>query len=198
MIHKALRRGLSENLHSLQSLEFGQVEHLHAFSETAEFTLELLHHHAILEDTYVWPLVTEKAHSLVHQLEAEHEEDAELITLCREGIAALQSAKNQEEFISLQTKLIWDYAELLAFNLKHMNKEEQLIHPLLWETYSDKYLQESAAFIGSQNPPELFMPTMKLFIRACTHTELLTWYAEIPSEAPIKHIVGEHLGLVVG
>ncbi|TNE82338.1 MAG: hypothetical protein EP332_00235 [Bacteroidetes bacterium] len=195
LIHKALRRGLSENLLSLQTLEFGQADHLKAFEEAAEFTLELLHHHAILEDTYVWPLVKEQAHSLIHHLEDEHLEDAKLIAQCQAGIKSLVAAQSELAFLEAQTRLVWDYSALLAFNLNHMNGEEQQIHPLLWENYSDAYLQQTAALVGSKNPPELFMPSLKLFIRACTQAELMAWYNGIPPEAPIKSLVGDHLGV---
>ncbi|MBI1221490.1 MAG: hypothetical protein GC180_02705 [Bacteroidetes bacterium] len=194
MIHKALRSALSDDIIAAQQLEFNHQNALSNYLSTATAHLDILHIHAELEDEILWPLVKENGGELVRKLETDHVKDAELIEQCRAALRKLENSTSAEDFTQNQIALIWEFSELLAFNLMHMNIEEQQIHPLLWEKYDDMELQKTLGLMAGKSPKELFMPTLALFKKSCSHTELSNWYNSIPKEAPIKGMVAEQLG----
>ncbi|HEY6901489.1 MAG TPA: hemerythrin domain-containing protein [Puia sp.] len=180
-IHKAYRTLMFDTVMQLQHSDFGNPESCRAAIDQTSLLLELMDDHAHHEDTFILHAAESKAPDLIHEFESEHVTDLALSNQLREKIAAYWQAEDK----ALAGKEIY-YAlnAFVAFNLQHMNKEELVLNPVLWQHYSDQELLGIVQNIQRSISPEKMNIAAEWMIKGLANTELIPWLKAVQAEAP--------------
>jgi hemerythrin-like domain-containing protein len=86
----------------------------------------------------------------MREFESEHVTDLGLTNDLRQRIADYNEAGDKEHS---GKQLYYALYAFVAFNLNHMNKEEQVLNPVVWAHYSDEQLLEMVGKIKQSVPP---------------------------------------------
>ena len=74
--------------------------------------------------------------------------------------------------------------EYIAYNLRHMNREETILNEILLQEYSDEDLKHLSDLTLNSFPSEKKREYSKWLFRGLNDTELLLWLREVRSEMP--------------
>lgn len=182
-IHKALRAMLYDTALQLQLTDYDQQEEaLHSLDKLAEL-LFVFERHAHHEDHFILPALGDQHKALVREFEAEHDKDEWLtgmLTTLIEKYREEQPALRQQTGTAIQLR----FQEFVAFNLYHMNKEEEMINPILWELYTDEGIMAIQKAILAQIPVEESKLTSRWMLRGMPEAEITRWLLGIKNSAP--------------
>jgi len=180
-IHKALRTLMFDTIMRVQHSNLADpVESAPAIAQVG-LLLAMMDGHAHHEDHFILHPIEEKAPALIREFESEHVADLALSGELREKIAAYQGA---EDKLQAGKQLYYALNAFVAFNLNHMNKEEQLLNQVLWEHYSDQELIGIVQKIKQSVPPDEMQVAFEWIVKGLNNTELLQWLNAIRREAP--------------
>ncbi|RFS26942.1 hypothetical protein DVR12_03920 [Chitinophaga silvatica] len=182
--HKALRALLCNVLIELQQTDFSVSAESDSCISKIRLVLEVLHEHAQLEDNFIFPLLCPNAESIRAYFARQHIED-EALTL--DLSIALDNIENAQTALQLSIAAIslqQQYIGFVAFNLNHMNMEEEIINPYLWSVYSDGALERLSAEAVRNNPPKHDAMFVGLMLEHLNNYEILSWLRNIRKEAP--------------
>lgn len=79
--------------------------------------------------------------------------------------------------------LVQAFVQFVAFNLKHMATEEDIINKLLWRYYTDGELQAITQKIIAGLTPQQTAATSKWMIRGMGNAEISAWLKEVKNNA---------------
>ena len=136
-IHKALRALLYETAIAFQHTDFCQAEDADRAFEKLEAVLKVFHAHAEHEDGFLLPAVERFNPVLVKEFESEHEKDEFLTHRLRSLVLVFRHATCTSSRIEAGEAIFKAFNEFIAFNLYHMNKEEEKLNASLWSNYTD-------------------------------------------------------------
>lgn len=140
--HKDLQALLADTLIQLQKTNFLIASEAESGIERIKMVLRVMHAHKKLEEDIIFLELDENAISMIDYFNNQHYHD-DALTL---GLGILlnnfEEAATNTEKASTGNNILSSYIEFMAFNLNHMNMEEQMINPLLWYKYTDNELEE--------------------------------------------------------
>ena len=138
-IHKGVRAMLYDTGRQLQLADLGNEQEMLEMLNRLELTLEMLEEHAVHEDHYIFPLVEAAAPGATHESEHEHRAYEEKVLELQALIHKLRETPIPEERQAQSSTLNRCYTDFLAFQLVHMNHEEEQVLPA-----SQEYLTTDA------------------------------------------------------
>lgn len=180
-IHKGLRALLFDTTMKWQQTDMTNAEAAAPVVAQVNLLLELFDAHAYHEDTFIMHPAEQHDPQLMAQFEAEHETDLQLSKGLREKLATYQ---HSSEPYPAGYEVYYALNDFVAFNLKHMNKEEQLLNKVLWQNYTDSEIVEIETRLQQAIAPEKMGLYFEWMIKGMNDSELLTWLTIVKQEAP--------------
>lgn len=182
--HKGLRAMLYHNAMVLQHTNFENQEAAGDAIKQLQVLLTDFHDHAEHEDKFVLPAIAAHSPGLVAQFEAEHKTDEELTREITEMIASYMQCRDDESRALAGYKIVMAFNSFIAFNLNHMNKEEEEINKVLWQHYDDVELLGISQAIVASIPPDNLAGEAKWMIRGSSNPEIINWLRAVKNTAP--------------
>lgn len=182
--HKALRALLCNTLIQLQQTDFSEQKSTEICIFQLRLVLDVLEEHATLEDGVILPLIKESAASVASFFMQQHIEDEVLSEHLNSILTLLENTESAEQRIILSQKLLYQYIDFMAFNLKHMTMEERLINPLLLSVYADTELEKIVTDALKKSPPKHNDFFLSLMIEHQNNAEIFDWLSSIRETAP--------------
>lgn len=180
-IHKALRTLMFDTIMRLQQSDLGDVEASLPAIAQVELLLQLMDGHAHHEDHFILHPVEKKAPALIREFESEHVTDLALANQLREKIEAWRGAEDKRHE---GRELYYALNAFVAFNLQHMNKEEQQLNQMLWQHYTDEEILGLVRKLLQSVSPEETKIVAEWMIKGLNDLELLQWLSAVKQEAP--------------
>lgn len=180
-IHKALRTLMFDTILKLQHANLADPENTRPAIEQTMLLLGMMDGHAHHEDHFILHAVEQHDPALIQKFESEHVTDLALSNQLREKIAAYWQA---EDKINAGKDIFYALNAFVAFNLEHLNKEEQLLNQVLWKHHTDAELIGIVQNIQRSIPPEEMDAAAEWMVKGMGDAELLPWFKAVKQEAP--------------
>ena len=182
--HKGLRAMLFQTAMDLQHTCFDHSESAAETISKVESVMHAFHKHAEHEDKFVLPELQKYNASLIDEFESEHAMDELLTQNINKLIATCQLATGKEAMIAAGYALTMAFNEFIAFNLYHMNKEENKINNTFWKYFTDEELAQVTQKIIASIPPEELAEDAGWMIKGTSNNEIISWLLAIKNDAP--------------
>ncbi|MFT3911914.1 MAG: hemerythrin domain-containing protein [Ferruginibacter sp.] len=182
--HKGLRVMLYETAIDLQHTSFDNAESAAEAISKVESVLHAFHSHAEHEDKFVLPALKRYNAELIEEFQSEHAMDELLTQNINKLIAAFKFATDKEALTVAGYALTMAFNEFIAFNLYHMNKEENKINKTLWEYYNDAELAQITRTIIASIPPNILTEETRWMVKGASDTEIINWLLGVKNDAP--------------
>jgi hypothetical protein len=166
--HKAIRMFLSEFSLLAGRTDFSDQADLSTLKESFDQVYDMFMIHTKVEDEHIMPLLKQFDEALYKQLEHDHHEVDTMLEDLKAQLSSINSsdgdavARGYDYF--LQTN------RFIAFNLKHLDDEERLVMPLLWQNMNDEEIIACFGKIRADIAPPLMnayyqylFPSMRVF-----------------------------------
>lgn len=183
-IHKGLRALLFETAIHLQQTDFADTVAAEQSFSRLETVLWLFEGHADTEDTFFFARVKDFAPSFIASMEAEHVTDHALGEALRNGMQLYRNAGSTAGRLDAGYQLLLSFYAFIAFNLTHMNKEEQEVNPVLWEHFSDEAIHGLIATALQHIPPHKNQVYARWMLRGINNSEITAWFRDVKAKAP--------------
>ncbi len=184
-IHKGLRGMLYDTATRLQQTDFTQPEAAKRIDQLEE-VLHFFDEHAENEDNFILPHIRKHNAQLIDELEQDHDIDHRLTQTLFEQIREWRTSTSAAQKQAIGQRLLFAFTEFIAFNLYHMNKEENVLMYLLWKHYSDGEIRQMEGEILKSIPPQTLMAESRWMMRSINDTEVIEWLAGIRQGAPTE------------
>lgn len=192
-IHKGLRGLLYDTAIRIQRTDMGSEEAAEV-TEQVKLVLQLFDEHAAHEDKHILPMIMQYNLALVEAFEQDHEEDHRLSEQLRRLTTAFETAASYDEKVLIGEKIFYAFNEFIAFNLYHMNREEDTLLNCLWDHFTEEQLAVASAAIVAEIHPEMLMIESKWMMQSMNITELTDWMNAIRDDAP-GEVYGAYINL---
>lgn len=183
-IHKGLRALMFDTVSAMQQTDMAKPADAQAVIAQTELLLDTFDSHADHEDTYILALAKQYDATLIDEFESEHHIDLHLTEELRKGVAAYRDALTPAAKIQTGNALYYALNAFVAFNLTHMNKEEQQLNQLLWANFSDEEIMAMEHRIVENISPDNMAIISKWMIKGGNNTELNSWLDAVKASAP--------------
>lgn len=183
-IHKALRALMFDTVMILQQTDMQDPATAPIVLEQAELLLNIFDAHAHYEDTYILAAAQRFNPAMVEEFESEHVTDLQLTENLRRQISAYQNAIMPWDKYYIGFNLYYALNDFVAFNLKHMNKEEQLLNEMLWKNFTDEQIIDMERRIQQEIPADKVFTYFKWMVKGINDSELHQWLKTVKEEAP--------------
>ena len=184
LIHKGLRHVLYDVAVKIQRTDFGSTSESFETISRLEVLIDYFDGHAEAEDTFILPALHRYDPVLVDDFEKQHVEDHRLGDLLGDIILSIKAEESNSNRIHLGQKLLHAYHEFVAFNLYHMNKEEDVLNKVLWQNFTDHELQAITQQIIQSIKPQKLMALNRWMMRSINISEATGWLKGIQRAAP--------------
>lgn len=169
---------------SLQHTDFAHATEYPHSLQNLEHLVAIFDAHAGHEDGHLFPLLQACNPALQDEMEKEHVKDIALSNELRSLTASFRSATNAEAKRELGNKICYTFYAYIAFNLEHMNKEEQVVNESLWSHYSDmEIIQANMRMVAGLSPDEVRRNAVWM-MRGCSNADLIGWLNSIKKQVP--------------
>jgi hypothetical protein len=189
-VHKGLRVLLYETAIYLQQTDFTREEEIAEVNSRLSGVVHLFDKHAHTEDSLILPAIDAYEPSVADAFEGEHKEDIQLSLRLKSVLTALTDADNDYDRTELGISMNILFVEFVAFNLKHMAKEEMLLNKLLWRYYSDEELMQLTKKIVQEVKPEDIPKYNKWMLKGLNNSEIAGWLKNVKNNAPCEIFLG--------
>jgi hypothetical protein len=186
LIHKGLRHIMYDTALKIQTADFSTVNGAEPVITRIEQLLSYFEEHAHHEDTFVLSAIQQYDAELVEDFERQHEEDHRLGHELTQALTAWKIAEGSVARLAAGRKIFFLFNEFIAFNLYHMNKEEQLINEVLWRHYSDIELHGITHQIVQNIKPQILFEESRWMMRSINVREAIDWLMGIKVSAPAE------------
>lgn len=193
-IHKGLRSMIYHLSGQLQTVDYADLsaagalatnlENDFAVARSAGCVLCVLSHHAVDEESFIFPQASKSGTKLVADLIADHHEltRQELaIAAAAHELLALPSAADR---IAAGVRLNQRANGLFAAYISHMNREESDLVPLMAEHFTNEEMFAMRGKIMAGMPPERMMAILGWMLPSLNATELADLLSSIRPAAP--------------
>lgn len=184
-IHKGLRALLYHTALQVQQADFA-LDSAAAVTGDVRKVVDLFDEHAHHEDLHLLPLIATHNPELMQQFEQDHEVDHRLSETLREHCGEWTNATTSRERITYGQAIFYAFNEFIAFNLYHMNKEEQVLLYTLWKHHTDEALLMAEQAIIQSIKPETLMFESRWMMRALSDPEIVQWLTGVRMGAPAE------------
>ena len=182
-IHKGLRALLYDTAMCIQQTDFSKDNAAETVNKVS-LVVDLFDEHAHHEDTYLLPLIAIHDAAMVDDFEKDHEIDHKLSDALREQVNEWAEANTKTERLLVGQSLFYAFNEFIAFNLYHMNKEENQLLYSLWKHNTDADLLIAQQQIVASIKPEILMIESRWMMRSLNNDEITKWLAGVKMGAP--------------
>ena len=183
-IHKGLRCMLYDTAQKIQHTNFADSEESEETLQRIESVLLLFEHHGHHEDHFLFPNIGPTDSTIVKELEKEHVKDHELSSGLQNAVNEYRKAGNKVDRAIIGKNLLMLFNEFVAFNLQHMNKEEQHINPILWKNYTDEEIRAIDKKLVANVDPSILMKSGEWLMKGQNYLELFYWTNDLKHNAP--------------
>lgn len=193
-IHKALRAMIYDLSTRLQKNDFANVEatrelvtHLENdfdLARTAGCVLCILAHHAADEEAVIFPSVAKTDNQLIQSLIADHHD------LTRRELALAKSAHEILQMPEPRARIAAGAAlnrranELFAAYIYHMNREDDVVVPLMQQHFTDAQIAAMRGTIIAGTPPDRLFAILGFMLPALNVHELSDLITAVTPTAP--------------
>lgn len=184
LIHKALRALMYDTALTIQHTDFADAEQAQIALTKINSVVTIFKSHSFHEDSHVMPAVRKFDLYSANEVESEHERDEVLMQQLESKIAEIKNAASSEIAKSAGVEMHYLFIDFMAFNLTHMNMEEEIINQILWKHYDDEELKAITGKIVSSQTPSEAMFSLEWMIRGISNSELEALLAVLNSTMP--------------
>jgi hemerythrin-like domain-containing protein len=184
LIHKGLRHMMYDTALRIQTADFSTITGAAPVITQIEQLLSFFEEHAHHEDTHVLPCIQKYNPALVEDFESEHEEDHRLAYQLTNALTSWKVAEGSVARLNAGRKIFYIFNAFIAFNLYHMNKEEQSINAVLWKHYSDVEIKGITQRIVQSIKPKVLLEESRWMMRSINVREVIDWLMGIKVSAP--------------
>jgi hemerythrin-like domain-containing protein len=182
-IHKGLRALMYDTAAMIQRTDFSVKDAAETVNRVS-WVMDVFDEHAHHEDKFLLPLAFKNNEALAQEFEKEHEVDHRLSDELRSALKAWENAGNETERATAGQAIFFAFNEFIAFNLYHMNKEENVLLLNLWNHYTDQELLAAENAIVQSIDPATLMEESKWMMRSISNPEIIGWLSGIRQAAP--------------
>jgi len=180
-IHKAMRALLFDTVMQWQQTDMTNSEAAAPVACQVNLLLDIFDAHAHFEDNFIMHPAAHHAPELMADFEAEHETDLQLTNELRTKLGFYHEATDK---LAAANEVYYALNDFAAFNLRHMNKEEQLLNRVLWQHYTDADILDMEREIQQRISPDKMPVYFEWMIKGINDTEMLLWLSAVKCEAP--------------
>ena len=193
-IHKGLRSMIYGLSGRLQTNDFADVaatqvlltdlENDFAVARSAGCALCILAHHAVDEESVIFPTAARAGNRLITELIAEHHDlTRRELEIARAGHELL-SMGSAEARMRAGVQLNLAANQLFGAYITHMNREEAELVPLMGQHFSDAEMAAMRGKIMGQMPPDRMFAILGWMLPSLNVTELSELLASVKGTAP--------------
>lgn len=183
LVHKGLRAMMCHVLTGLQQNDPTSTAY-EKYVDELSLVLTTIDSHGKHEDNFIFTLLENCNSSLQEEMEAEHVDDHTISNNLRTLIVEFKNAGDETAKRKAAGSINYACYEYIAFNLKHLNKEEIKVNEVLWANYTDgELLQANQKLVASLSPEEA-KASATWMIRGCNNTEIINWLNGIKNNIP--------------
>ena len=156
-LYRNVHKGQRAHLFSL-AVELGRADHedtakVNALAGRLRSALAELRRHAENEERFIHPLLRARAPKIAARLEQEHEDIEPALAEVEVRLAGLQNAPGSPIETGAELYRVW--CRMVSDYLAHIDAEERIGMPALWDTCSDdEILAVIRAFVASRTAME--------------------------------------------
>jgi hypothetical protein len=193
-IHKGLRSMIYSLSGRLQTNDFADtaatealitdLENDFAIARSAGCALCILAHHAVDEESVVFPAAASVGNQLITELISEHHDLTRRELEIAKAGHELHSTGSAEARIRAGVRLNIAANQLFGAYLVHMNREEAELVPLMQEHFSDPEMAAMQGKIISQLPPDRLFAILGWMLPSLNVTELSRLLSTLKGAAP--------------
>ena len=183
-IHKGLRALLYHTALQLQHCHFWDPTQADAALEQVKEVITLFEEHAVVEDEQIFPLLQSYTPAIVADFEQQHDTDHQLGTQLHHCINEVKGASSPEARQQAGYALSLAFQDFTAFNLTHMNAEENVVNKALWLHYTDEQLMEKQRAIAAKVNPQLNDRYAFWMLKGLSAPEIVQWFRIVQQTAP--------------
>jgi hypothetical protein len=167
----------------LQQTDFTTAEANDTIAQL-ELLLHIFDEHAHHEDKFILPHIAKHAPHLVESFEKDHVTDHQLSADLRQHVAEWKSADDVANKMTAGNHIFYAFNDFIAFNLYHMNREENELLFTLWQHNTDAEIMGMQMQIIQSIPPETLMTEAVWMMRGLNNVEILDWMQGVKATAP--------------
>ena len=169
----------------LQQTDFSQSEAGIAVEQLKQVLL-YFDEHAENEDQFILPHIRKHNATLIDELEKDHDIDHRLTRTLFDQAQEWETAVTARQREAIGQRICFAFSEFIAFNLYHMNKEENVLLFLLWKHYTDEEIRQMEGQILASIPPQTLMAESRWMMRSINDKEVVEWLGNIRQGAPTE------------
>ena len=173
-VHKGQRGKFFEIMMKAGTIDYDDKEALdRLYGELTAFK-EHMYRHAISEEKFIHPLLSERMPGGARKLEEDHHimhQQLDDIVSHLDKLKTRPTDPDMRRKLGLEFYRAWN--RFISFYFEHINEEEENIQPTLWKIFTDKELADTfKAILSNETFEELkydgqiMLPAMNLFERA--------------------------------
>ena len=182
-IHKGLRGMLYDTALRLQQTDFSHPQ-ASVVVEQLNQVLLFFDEHAENEDQFILPHVHKHNATLIDELEKDHDIDHRLTQTLFEYIGEWNQTTSATQRATIGQRIGYAFNEFIAFNLYHMNKEENVLMYLLWKHYTDEEIRQMEGQILQSIPLQTLLAESRWMMRSINDKEVIDWLLGVKQGAP--------------
>lgn len=182
-IHKGLRALFYDTALTIQRTDF-RLEDARETIETVRLVLRLIEEHGHHEDKFILPLIIERDAGMVKRFEDDHLLDHRIVEDLELRLELWISTQDASGRAAVGEQIFRMFNQFVAFNLYHMNREEEELLPVLWDCCTDDELRDVTARIVSSIDPETLMIESVWMLRGLNDHEIAAWFLGMNAGAP--------------
>ena len=183
LIHKALRGMMYDAAASIQQTNFAKDEAVETLNKL-HLLLELFDEHADHEDAHILVNVQRHDAKLVEAFEQDHVVDHHLTEALSAHIESWRNAAEPEGRLAAGLRIFYAFNDFIAFNLYHMNREENELLAVLWKNFTDAEILGMEHQIVQAIKPETMQIESTWMMRMANVPELAGWLGGVRAGAP--------------
>lgn len=178
-IHKALKALMYDTALSLQRADFSNQEEAENAIDKLFTTLAIFDEHAQHEDKFLLNTLKKYDQGIASMFESEHITDLGLAAKLKylaDGFFLLSTTIDR---IKTGPHIDLAYVEFLAFNLKHMARQEEILNDLLWRNFSDEQIHLIGARIVENVSPQINHVSSLWMLRGMNVNDISNWLKQV-------------------
>jgi len=183
-IHKALRSFMADTLSAVGRIDVDDAGERSAVLAQLRSLLQLLEHHASIEDEFIHPAMQARRPGSADGAAAEHRRQAAALDELRRLAESVERAAGQRA--AAAQALYRQLSLFIAENLAHMHEEETVNNTVLWAEYADVELaaihDRIVASIGEQEMAQV----IRWMVPSLTPHERAGLFGTLQAKAPAE------------
>ena len=186
LVHKALRAGLLTLYVEAGRLDWQDADVVTEYAQRWGRIVTLFRSHAVVEDTYIWPLLEAKRPGAVAQMGIAHEPVESDLDVVDAAMQAAVKEPTHANGLTFYRALGWFTADMLD----HLGAEEPAVMEMLWATCTDEELgRVRGQFMSTMDPQESAW-TFELILSSSSRAEQLAVVGGMHAAMPPESFAG--------